>query len=182
MKLEPGISISDLAFCVGETFIAHGAKAVLSGGGAAVIYAPEAYQSHDLDFILEYYDGLSPLLTNLGFYEKHRQYKHPNFSWTLEFPPGPLAIGGDYDIAPTRLVNPDTGYRLDILSPTDCVRDRLTHFLAPTHSDFSALDQAVAVAHAIRPKIDLDLIRAWALKEESQKGRYDLFEKRLLDS
>lgn len=158
MNLDSGISISELAFCVGETFIAHGSTAVLSGGGAAVVYAPEAYQSHDLDFILVYRGGLAPLLNNLGFYQEHSQYKHHNFPWTLEFPPGPLAIGGDYAIAPERITCPQTGYRLDILSPTDCVRDRLTHFLAPTHTDFSALEQALAVAKAIQHRINLEFI------------------------
>ncbi len=179
MILERGISISELAFCVGETFIANGSKAVLSGGGAAVVYAPQAYQSFDLDFILDYRGGLAPLLTNLGFYEEHSQYKHANFPWTLEFPRGPLAIGGDYEIKSVRTVCPQTGYRLDILSPTDCVRDRLTHFLAPTHTDFSALEQALAVAKAVRDQVDLEFVREWALKEENQKGRYELFESRL---
>lgn len=178
MNLPAEISISELAFCVGETFCAAGKTAVLSGGGAAAVYSPDAYQSHDLDFILEYHGGLSHLLTDLGFSPQHGQYKHPDFSWTLEFPLGPLAIGGDHNIKPHRLVCQITGHRLNILSPTDCVRDRLIHFLSSTHPDFSALEQALAVARAIRNEVDFEFIKKWAIGEEV-RGRYELFESRL---
>ena len=63
------------------------------------------------------------------------------------------------------------------LSPTDCVRDRLSWFLLyNTNPDFSALDQALAVAN--RHKIDLEKIRDWA-KSEGEIERLAYFEQRL---
>lgn len=48
---------------------------------------------------------------------------HPDTAWFLEFPTGPLAVGD----APVRELNEvatDTGV-LVLLTPTDCIKDRL---------------------------------------------------------
>ena len=45
----------EVAFAVCTALARAGVTAVLSGGGAATFYAPEAIQSYDLDFILEVY-------------------------------------------------------------------------------------------------------------------------------
>ena len=63
--------------------------------------------------------------------------------------------------------------RLHILSPTDCVRDRLAWFLF--NNDFSALEQALAVA--ARHPIDLEAVGEWA-EREGERSRYKVFEDR----
>lgn len=140
-----------------------GVTAVLSGGSAASVYAPHAYTTRDLDFVL--HDTLSmppacPIL-ELGFSETKTRgiYAHPDLPFTLEFLRGPLAVGG------TVLTAWDTwekdGKTLYILSPIDCVRDRMA---AAIHwHDQNSAKQAAAVAQE-RP-IDLDALRDWCMEE-----------------
>ncbi len=126
--------------------------AVLSGGGAATVYAPEAYQSHDLDFIFVMWSAggriKSDALRELGFAGRLGSYTHPL-----------LAVGDDLISSWDTLRERDRV--LHILSPTDCVRDRLAWFFYGR--DHSALDQAVAVAR--QREVDLAVIKAWAERE-----------------
>jgi hypothetical protein len=69
----------------------HGVRVVLSGGGAASIYAPNRYESMDLDFIAV---GLSrkvdSAMHELGFAkERQRYWTHPDSRFWVEFPAGP---------------------------------------------------------------------------------------------
>lgn len=124
-------TLDQLAFIVCTALETDGTTAILSGGGADTVYAPDAYQSRDLDFIFEYWSAtgtpsVTPLL-NLGFVLNGQSYTHPMTHYTVDFPVGPLAIGIE------KVVSWDTLRRghqvLHILSPTDCVRDRLAWFL-----------------------------------------------------
>lgn len=153
-------SLRELAFIVGNEFIRQGAKAVLSGGGAATIYSKDAYQSQDLDFVLTYTGGLAHVIESLGFRAEGGMYRREDIVWTIEFIQGDLAIGEDYEIEPVRLE--ENGRMLDILSPTDCVRDRLAWYLNYNPADFGALSQALLVAKAESEAIDFNIIRNWA--------------------
>ncbi|MDH4388185.1 MAG: hypothetical protein QE269_05625 [Fimbriimonas sp.] len=162
-------SIRELAFIVGDAFIKAERTAVLSGGGAAEVYAPSVYQSQDLDFILSFGGGAAHVIEQLGFSYKSGMYRHPDTIFTLEFPPGPLAIGEDYGIKPVRLTDEQSGQQLDIISPTDCVRDRLAWYLFGNRADFSALSQAVAIAKNLGGQIDYDKIRSWGKDERVEE-------------
>lgn len=162
-------SIRELAFIVGDAFIAAERVAVLSGGGAAEVYAPSVYQSQDLDFILSFGGGAAKIIEDLGFLYQSGMYRHPDTIYTLEFPPGPLAIGEDYNIKPERLVDEATGRQLDIISPTDCVRDRLAWYLFGNRADFSALSQAVAIAKNLGDQIEYEKIRKWGADERVEE-------------
>jgi hypothetical protein len=73
-----------------------GFVAVLTAGSAATYYAPGAYQSLDLDFVLTFRGSNGEeALTSLGFKRKGDYYVHPVSRFSLDFPPGPLAIGDD---------------------------------------------------------------------------------------
>nr|MBA3684549.1 hypothetical protein [Planctomycetota bacterium] len=63
----------------------------------------------------------------LGFTEKHRYFVHADSRWLVEFPNGPLTVGEERpkDIVRRQL---RTG-TLRLLSPTDCVKDRLTWWI-----------------------------------------------------
>jgi len=95
----------------------------------------------------------------LGYREIGGTYHHEKNAFTVEFPPGPLAIGADLIRAY------DTVKRgsevLHVITQTDCVRDRLAHFYF--FADRSALAAAVAVAGI--GVVDLAGIRRWSLKE-----------------
>ncbi len=67
----------------------------------------------------------------------------------------------------------ETG-QLRILSPTDCIKDRLAAFFH--WDDMQCLEQAVSVASC--NKIDLNEIHRWAVKE-GQEGKFDKYKHRL---
>lgn len=178
MTIGPDTSLTELAFIVGSALHHAGICAVLSGGSAAAVYAPMENQSRDLDFILGYWSAFgvsAQCVTDLGFQERNGSYMHPGTSFTLEFPQGPLMIGSELITDWTTLRH--DGMVLQILSPTDCVRDRLSWFLFYNSADYSALEQALAVAG--RHEIDLAMIRAWAAANGAS-DRYAIFEARYL--
>ena len=155
------MTIVELAFAVGTALTEGGVVAVLSGGGAAAAYAPEAYQTQDLDFVLQSTRAKVDPILNLGFRPRGRSgmYEHPAVPFTLEFPPGPLAVG-DEVIRVWKTLH-EAGRELNIVTPTDCVRDRLA---AAIHwRDEKSIDQAAAVAH--HHPVDLEIVRAWCEKE-----------------
>jgi hypothetical protein len=173
-------TLRQVAFIVGTALADHGITAVLSGGGAATIYAPDAVQSRDLDFILDYWGALGVTdepLTKLGFRREAGTYIHPETRFTLEFPKGPLAIGDE--LVTTWATLEDNGQVLNILSATDSARDRLAWFLFSRSPDYSALAQAVAVAK--NNLVNLDLIRDWCHREGCL-DRYEIFLSRLGDA
>ena len=142
--------------------------AVLTGGSAATFYAPEAYASLDADFILIRDDPLSDVavaLQTIGFERdgRSRIFTHPASQFTLDFPKGPLSVGGEY-IHETDIIERE-GLRLRVLTRTDCIRDRLAHFYF--WRDYTALNAAVAVAAASPDDVDFNLLRTWTERESS---------------
>jgi hypothetical protein len=160
-----------LAAFVQEHLRAKGIDVVLSGGACVSIYSQDKYVSMDLDMI---HTGLmSPkrslickVMDSLGFSEDGRHFKHPDTELFVEFPKGPPAVGEEpvKDIQERKV---DTGI-LRIISPTDCVKDRLTWFYHD--NDQQCLDQAILVAQ--ENQIDLNEIQRWSKKE----GKSDQFE------
>ena len=162
----------EVALAVCTALDKGGHTAVLTGGGAATVWAPHAYQSSDLDFVLVFKapDLHESILTSLGYARSGDHYEHKDSELFLEFPPGPLSVGGDL------ISNWDTlregKQLLHIITPTDSCRDRLAPFLFWT--DRSSLDQAIAVAQAHRKRIDLDSIESWC-KSEEQEAKFKDF-------
>jgi hypothetical protein len=135
---------------------------VLTGGSAATYYAPESYQSDDADFIIIFSSdprGAGDAIKELGYREIGGTYHHAKNTFTVEFPPGPLAIGSDVIRTYETVRRGDE--ILYVLSRTDCVRDRLAAFYF--FNDRSALAAAVAVAGG--GAVDLTAIHQWSLKE-----------------
>jgi hypothetical protein len=91
----------------------------------------------------------------------------PARSTPVDFPSGPLAVGGDYIRETDVLEHGDA--RLRILSRFDCVRDRLAHFYH--WNDFTALNAAVAVAAQNAAEIDLNRLRSWTKSESARAGK-----------
>ncbi len=149
--------------------------AVLTGGSAATYYAPEAYQSGDLDFVITVRGtGGEAALASLGFIRKADFYRHPRSHFLLEFPPGPLAVGDD-------LIKTWSTVRrgkevLHVLSATASCGDRLASFLF--WNDFSGLEQAIAVHNARAKEVDLKSIENWC-RNEGHRQKYALFASRI---
>jgi len=77
----------------------------------------------------------------------------------VEFPRGPLSIGGDWTIAPIQLtVGRST---LQALSATDSCRDRLAAFYH--WGDRQSLEVAIAIA--LRHRVNMRLIGKWSTDE-----------------
>jgi hypothetical protein len=136
--------------------------AVLSGGACVSIYTGNRYQSFDLDFVEMVPSSrrrIEGALLEIGFAEKDRYFMHPDTDFIIEFPAGPLAVGSE----PVRRIDAmelPTG-TLALLSPTDCVKDRLAAFYH--WNDRQCLDQALLVIESM--KIDLREVRRWSAVE-----------------
>ena len=95
----------------------------------------------------------------IGFREETRYFRHPDSPHVIEFPPGPLAIGG-HPVGRVEEMRLATG-RLRIISPTDCVKDRLAAYFH--WGDLQSLHQALQVAR--RRKVNLQEVRTWSRAE-----------------
>jgi hypothetical protein len=170
-------SLGEVAFAVCTALHSGGVIAVLSGGSAAAVFAPDAIQSEDLDFIVELRAGDADpdaVLSSLGYHLIRDHYEHPDNALWLEFPAGPLAVGRELI---TRWDTLRDGDRLlHIISPTDSCRDRLAGFLF--WNDRGSLEQAAAVARAMRRAVDLDAVRRWC-HAEGRADAYQEFERAL---
>ena len=178
MTISERSSLDDVAFVVCTTLSTCDITAVLTGGSAATIYAPEAYQSRDVDFIIQFggHDERKKgvvALAELGYNLKGQTYVHARNQFTLEFPTGPLSIGDDLVKKWSIMRRGDLA--LNIISATDCVRDRLLWFyLKPT--DRSSLRAAVGAAK--HHNVDIDFIREWSAREGFADKFYE-FERQL---
>ena len=159
MKSIKRMSLGELAAFVCTRLKKRGIEAVLSGGACVSIYTDGGYQSLDLDFIERVPAGgkrIKETLLAIGFVEKDRYFVHPDTDFFIDLPAGPLAIGSE----PAREVREmafSTG-RLSLLSPTDCVKDRLAAYYH--WSDRQSLEQALLVAES--REIDVKEIRRWS--------------------
>ncbi len=174
MRVTAQDDLRSVAFKVCTALRDAGVTAVLTGGSASTVYAPEAYQSGDLDFVLQFSTDTTGhaerALQALGYTEKNGQYLHEKNPLTLEFLRRPIQIG--MDTIETWDTLGDGGRILHILSPTDCCRDRLAHFLH--WNDRSVLSQAVAVARD--RAVDLETVRFWC-EREGHTGKFEEFER-----
>jgi hypothetical protein len=161
-KITSETSLQEIAVLVSEALEKAGIPAVLGGGGAVTQYSDNEYMSTDLDFItVERNRVIAPVVAKLGFTHKGKDFHHPESKFFLEFPPGPLSFGDRYvDSSEATMLKTPYG-SLRIITPTQCVMDRLAWFVHG--NDPQARDQAVMVAK--RQKIDWDQITEWAAAE-----------------
>jgi hypothetical protein len=147
----------------------RGIDVVLSGGAVVAIYTSGKYVSGDLDFVNRYAIKRSIItiaMEELGFTEVGRHFEHPETEFFVEFPPGPLAIGESYAIEFNEM-ELDTG-KLVLITPTECIKDRLAWFYHA--GDQQSLYHAILVAKD--QDVDLEEVRQWSEGE----GRLEEFE------
>lgn len=153
-----------------------GIDSILVGGAVVSIYTKGAYESGDLDFILTDYfvKNLPAAMKEIGFERRGRHYIHPECTHLyVEFPKGPVEIGDDLKIVPDEV--DVEGKQIKILSPTDCVKDRLATYIH--FKDRVGLEQAVLVAKA--HPIKLEEVQRWC-KQEGSASTFDEFTQALL--
>lgn len=170
------MTIGEFGAFVASHLRASDIDVVLSGGSCVTLYSSNRYMSFDLDFVGGSGAGgkkIKAVLLDLGFCEKNRYFVHPDSEYYVEFPSGPLAVG-DEPVREVVELEFTTG-RLRLLSPTDCVKDRLAGYFH--WKDLQCLEQAVLVA--ADNKVDLDEIERWSRHEGMQdefsliKGKLD---------
>lgn len=148
----------------------YGIEITLAGGSCVSIYSDERYVTSDLDFV-ETTDTKRKILANylkeIGFYEEDRFFKHPETNYFIDFLAGPLAVGAE-PIMEIIKIDTEMG-SLKLISPTECVKDRLAAYFF--WNDLQCLQQAILVAKY--NKIDIDEVRRWAEKE----GELEKFKK-----
>ena len=162
------------AFKVCTLFDRANKTIVLTGGSAATVYSRGAYMSSDIDFVLTYWGEArdqAKELIELGF-QPGQTYRHELLPFTLDFIQDELAVGSKSIREWSSLVQDNLV--LHILSPTDCVLDRLAG--AIHWEDFSAIDQAVLVAQS--QIVDIDEVQKWCHSENPTRGKsvFDRFQ------
>ena len=154
---------------VGKQLSRNGFDAILVGGAVVSIYSKGAYRSGDLDFIIQNLtkDKLPEVMGEIGFVKEGRSYIHPKCSHLfVEFPPGPIGIGNDSNIRPR--VEKSNKIEIKILSPTDCIKDRLASFIH--FNSYEGMEQAVLVARS--QPFNCLAVKKWCKNE----NRHDVFE------
>ena len=125
MTITAASALSEVAWVVCTALDRVGVQVVLTSGSAATFYAPEACQSRDLDFIVFSADTpvrAEGVLVELGYHRAGSHYEHDHNPLILEFPPGPLAVGGE--IIENFSVFHQDDHVLRVLTATDCCTDR----------------------------------------------------------
>jgi hypothetical protein len=162
VKPVKDMNTAEFAAFVATHLKSRGIDVVLTGGSCVTIYSNNKYRSLDLDFIAGYgcsRKQIRSALLELGFSEENRYFVHPDSELYLEFPSGPLAVG-DEPVKEVFDLEAETGH-LRILSPTECVKDRLAAYYH--WRDLQCLDQAIMVA--ADNDIDLAEVERWSMQE-----------------
>jgi len=162
------MKIGELAAFICSFLNNHNIKCILSGGACVTIYTDNKYLSYDIDFI----DNASTprkkiksLLAAIGFVENNRYFVHKDTKYFIEFPSGPLSVGSE-PITNFNKMDFQTG-SLFLLTPTDCVKDRLASYYH--WDDQQALIQAVMVAQNCH--INIKEVERWS-KVEHQLRKF----------
>lgn len=166
MKPLRDMSVGELGAFVCSHLEKNGIRVTLTGGACVTIYSDNKYQSLDLDFVEEIpvtRRKLKRSLGEIGFHEENRYFRHFDTEYFLEFPSGPLSVGEE-PIHEISVIDFPTG-RLRLISPTDCVKDRLSAFYH--WDDRQSLEQALLVARD--REIDLLQVRTWSEREGELK-------------
>jgi hypothetical protein len=173
-KITKSTTILELGAIVSHSLREAGLDAFLSGGAVVSIYTKNRYESYDLDFVsLDDRRKIKRCMEKLGFtQDKSRHFIHPNSSYFVEFPGSSMTVGDELIQEFNEIRTPEGVLKL--LTPTDCVKDRLAayyHF-----NDPQGLDQAVWVAE-VHP-INLESVRHWS-KNERMLKKFEDFENRI---
>jgi hypothetical protein len=167
------LSLKELAMVIGKVFKEHNIDSTLVGGACVSIYSENKYQSYDLDYVTyENAKTIGRVLSELGFYSRGRYFVHNQTSFYIDLVTPPVAIGKS-PIKKFNSLRSSIG-EIKLLSPTDCVKDRLAGFYH--WNDIQALEQAVLVFKD--QKIDIDELEKWSANENCLE-KFQIFLKKI---
>lgn len=169
------IEIKDLAGIISEQLSKNGIDAVLVGGACVSIYSKNEYISHDLDYVsYNTVKEIRPCLKALGFEQKvTNRFINDDCKFYIELVPPPVSIGKEAPIKKFNIINTKKG-KIILLTPTDCVKDRLSAYYH--WGDPQSLEQALLVAK--KQKINIKEIELWSKKENKSK-EFEIFKEEL---
>lgn len=167
MKSIRKMKQAELAAYVQSYLRRQGIEVTLSGGAAVSIYTVNRYVSADVDLVENSYvdrHQLTKAMAEIGFREKNRYFAHPDTLHIIEFPAGPLSVGGE-PVWRIKQIKLTTGI-LRVISSTDCVKDRLAGYYY--WADQQSLAQAVLVS--IHNRINISEVERWSKAEGKPQG------------
>lgn len=172
MKINWGkLSLKELAGLVSEHLKENGIDAVLVGGACVAIYSEGLYVSKDLDFVTDAkIRDLEIELAKIGFHKVDiKLFTRQDSEFILDFIPAPAALGNE----PVQQIGSlaTRSGEIRILTPSDCVKDRLAAYFH--WNDYPSLEQALMVAKA--QKVNLSEIKRWS-EAEGKLDKYKEFE------
>lgn len=176
MKSIKEMTGAELAAFIESLLCKKGIDVVLSGGACVSFYSDGKYVSSDLDLVDLYFAKMSNIrdaMREIGFSQEGRHFIHVDTDYLVEFPGGPLSVGEE-QVKQIDEYKLSTGI-LRIISPTDCVKDRLAAYYH--WDDTQSMEQALLVARS--KKVDLKEIERWSKAEGRLEG-FNLFKSRLL--
>ncbi len=164
-------SLKKLAVLIASYLAQNGVETVLTGGACVSLYSRNKYQSYDLDFVLldaSQRKRVGPLLSEVGFRPDGRHFRHKDTKYIVEFLYPPLSVGEEPVRHPAEIRL--GGGLLKLLSPTDCIKDRLAAFYH--WDDRQALEQALLVAKD--HPFDVKDVARWS-KVEGMAAKFRMF-------
>ena len=176
MKSIKDMSMEELGAFICSALEKEGIETVLSGGCCVEIYSHGRYTSDDIDLIDRFNGGhrkIKEVMEHLGFreYQMKRYFVHDDTKLFIEFPRGPLGVG-DAPVKDIALRKNETGI-LKLLTPTDCIKDRLAGYYH--WDDEQNLEQAIWVAQA--NEFDMLAIEKWS-RGEGEIEKFETFKKK----
>lgn len=154
-----------------------GIYSVLVGGAVVAIYTDGLYHSGDLDIIPDDFKrkNLGAVMEKIGFHAtKGRYFRHPECDHlVIEFPKGPVELGEEHPVVPDKMEY--KGRTLRLLSPTDCVKDRLAAYIHWGARD--CFDQAVMVCQKKLESINFKNLSQWCRSEGGASAYTELVSK-----
>ena len=169
MKQIGEMSQAELAAYVQSHLRSQGIEVVLSGGATVGIYSNGQYVSKDIDLVnVQFAErrAIEFVMKEIGFIPVGWHFEHRDTDHIIEFPPGPLTLGNDR-VEKLNEITLETGM-LELLTPSDSVKDRLAHYFHWGDRQCLVQAQLIAANH----KIDIQAVRDWALRE----GKGDAFD------
>lgn len=171
MKKIEKLNQAELAAYIQLALAKEGIHMILTGGAVVAIYTKGQYSSLDIDLVGNGFESdrvIKLVMKELGFSRPGKHFTHPKSKYLVEFVAGPPSVGEE-PIRSTKTLSLSSG-KLKMISPTDCVKDRLAAFFY--WHDRNSLKQAVMVARAQHVK--QSEIKGWA-KKEGKENEYQVF-------
>lgn len=167
------VNIKELAAIISSHLNKNNIEVVLVGGACVSLYSNNQYLSYDIDLITDTpIRKISPVLEKLGFVNTGGcLFQNPKCKFLIDFPAPPVSIG-DEPVLKFNNLKTQLG-TIQLLTPTDCVKDRLAAYFF--WKDLQSLDQAIMVAK--RNKVNFSGIKKWAEKQV-EPNKYKEFVKK----